>query len=35
MPGIKSKIRLETGAIAAVALPYGTLAPVIIGEVEI
>lgn len=35
MPGIKSKIRLKTGAIAAVALPYGTLVPVIIGEVEI
>lgn len=35
LPGIKSKKQFKAGAVVAVALPYGDLAPAIIGEVEL
>lgn len=33
LPGVCSKIQLQAGALAAIALPFGDLTPVIIGEV--
>ena len=33
IPGIKSKIQFQAGALVAVALSYGELSPAIIGEV--
>ena len=33
IPGVKSKIQIKAGGIAAVALLYGELSPFIIGEV--
>ena len=33
LPGVRSKIQLQAGALAAIALPFGDLTPVIIGEV--
>ena len=33
LPGVKSKMQFRVGAVVAVALPYGDLTPVIIGEV--
>lgn len=33
LPGIRSKIQLDFGAIAAIGLAYGDVEPVIIGEV--
>lgn len=33
LPGVRSKVQLQEGALAAIALPYGDLTPVIIGEV--
>lgn len=33
IPGIRSKIQVSPGAVVAVALPHGELAPAIIGEV--
>lgn len=35
IPGIRSKKQFQTGALVAVALPYGELSPAIIGEVEL
>ena len=35
LPGIKSKTQFKAGAVVAVALPYGDLAPAIIGEVQL
>lgn len=35
IPGIKSKSQFKTGAVVAVALPYGDLTPSIIGEVSL
>lgn len=35
LPGIKSKSRFRTGAVVAIALPYGDLEPTIIGEVSL
>ena len=34
IPGVKSKIQIEAGGMAAVALLYGELMPYIIGEVK-
>lgn len=33
LPSVRSKIQLRAGALAAIALPFGDLTPVIIGEV--
>ena len=33
IPGVCSRVQLQEGALAAIALPYGDLTPVIIGEV--
>lgn len=33
LPGVCSRMQLQEGALAAIALPYGDLTPVIIGEV--
>ena len=33
LPGVRSRIQLQAGALAAIALPFGDLTPVIIGEV--
>ena len=33
LPCVRSKIQLQAGALAAIALPFGDLTPVIIGEV--
>lgn len=33
LPGVRSKVQLDVGGLAAIALPYGDLRPVIIGEV--
>ena len=33
LPGVRSRIPLQAGALAAIALPFGDLTPVIIGEV--
>ena len=33
LPGVCSKVQLETGAIVAVGLAFGDIAPIIIGEV--
>ena len=35
IPGIESKKQFDTGAIVAIALPYGDLTPAIIGEVKL
>lgn len=35
IPGIRSRQQFEVGCIVAFALPYGELAPVIIGEVKL
>lgn len=35
VPGVRSKLQIETGALVAVALAYGDIAPAIIGEVVI
>lgn len=35
LPGIKSKMQFKTGAVVAVALPYGDLTLEIIGEVQL
>ena len=35
LPGIKSKTRFKVGAVIAIALPYGDIAPAIIGEVSL
>ncbi len=33
LPGVRSKVQLDVGDLAAIALPYGDLRPAIIGEV--
>ena len=33
LPNVRSRIQLQAGALAAIALPFGDLTPVIIGEV--
>jgi hypothetical protein len=33
LPGIRSKVQLETGAVVAIGLAHGDVEPVIIGEV--
>lgn len=35
IPGVRSQCQLPAGAVAAVALPYGELTPVILGEVRL
>ena len=35
LPGIKSKKQFQAGAVVAVALAYGDIDPVIIGEVSL
>lgn len=35
IPGIRSKVKLHPGAMAAVVMPYGDLLPVILGEVAL
>lgn len=35
IPGVRSKVQLQTGAYVAVALPHGQLTPEIIGEVKL
>lgn len=35
LPGIKSKKQFKAGAIVAIAMSYGDIAPAIIGEVEL
>lgn len=35
LPGIRSKRQFQTGAVVAIALPYGDLEPTIIGEVSL
>lgn len=35
LPGIKSKKQFKSGAVVAIALPYGDLEPTIIGEVSL
>lgn len=35
IPGVRSKVTLHPGQVAAVVMPYGDLVPVIVGEVAL